>query len=101
MISPRRVVITGMGTVNAVTAGGARAVASALEAGQSAIRPVRGFDVSGLPSRLAAEVDETVLAGLVDRDAARRLSRICRLTLAACRLAVGDARNGSWTSSVR
>ena len=101
MTSPRRVVITGMGTVNAATAGGTPALAIALAGAQSPIRPVRAFDVSGLPSRLAAEVDEAVLAGLVERDAARRLSRICRLTLAACRLAVGDARNGSWTSSVR
>ncbi|MBI1957920.1 MAG: hypothetical protein HYS36_01670 [Candidatus Rokubacteria bacterium] len=92
MTSPRRVVITGMGTVNAATAGGTPALAGALAGAQSPIRPVRAFDVSGLPSRLAAEVDEGVLAGLVDRDAARRLSRICRLTLAACRLAVGDAR---------
>ena len=81
-----------MGTVNAATAGGTPALAGALEGAQSPIRPVRAFDVSGLPSRLAAEVDDAVLAGLVDRDTARRLSRICRLSLAACRLAVGDAR---------
>ncbi len=91
MTSPRRVVITGMGTVNAVTAGGAQALARALGAGQSAIRPVRGFDVSGLPSRLAAEVDDSVLEALVDRDLSRRLSRLCRLTVAACRLSVRDA----------
>ncbi|MBI2529311.1 MAG: hypothetical protein HYV93_25405 [Candidatus Rokubacteria bacterium] len=91
MTSPRRVVITGMGTVNAVTAGGAQALASALGARQSGIRPVRAFDVSGLPSRLAAEVAEGVLEGLVDRSVARRLSRLCRLTVAACRLSVQDA----------
>jgi 3-oxoacyl-[acyl-carrier-protein] synthase II len=36
-------------------------------------------------------VDEATLASLVDRDAARRLSRICRFGLAACVLAVRDA----------
>lgn len=87
-----RVVITGIGTVNAASVGGQHAVAQALASGRSAIAPVRAFEVEGCPSRLAAEVDETALAGLIDRDVARRLSRICRLTVAACRLALVDAR---------
>jgi len=91
MTPSRRVVITGMGTVNAATAGGAGALAVALSAGQSAVRPVRAFDTSGLSSRLGAEVDEAVLEGLVDRNAARRLSRVCRLAVAACRLSARDA----------
>ncbi len=91
MTVPRRVVITGMGSVNAATAGGTQAVAAAL-GGPPAIHPVRAFDVAGLGSRLAAEVDEAALAGYLDRDAARRLSRICRLAVAACRAAVADAR---------
>jgi 3-oxoacyl-[acyl-carrier-protein] synthase II len=52
---------------------------------------VRTFSVADCASRLAAEVDEATLASLVDRDAARRLSRICRLALGACLLAVRDA----------
>jgi 3-oxoacyl-[acyl-carrier-protein] synthase II len=36
-------------------------------------------------------VDDGALASLIDADAARRLSRICRLAVAACRLAVEDA----------
>ena len=92
MSPPRRVVVTGIGTVNAATAGGARALAAALAAGASAIAPIRSFDVGGCPSRLAAEVDEAVLAGLIDRDAARRLSRICRLAVAASRRALDDGR---------
>jgi 3-oxoacyl-[acyl-carrier-protein] synthase II len=80
-----------MGTVNALTAGGRDAVAGALALGRSAIGPATGFSVSDLPSRLAAQVEPGVLASLVDRDAARRLSRICRLTVAACELAVKDA----------
>jgi len=87
----RRVAITGMGTVNASTAGGAAAVAGALAA-RSGIGPLRAFAADRCSSRLAAEIDDAVLAALVDRDAARRLSRICRLTVAACRLAVEDAR---------
>ncbi len=87
----RRVVITGMGSINASTAGGTTAVAGALALGRSAIAPVRHFKADGLGSRLAAEVEDSVLASLLDRDEGRRLSRICRLTLAACLLAMRDA----------
>jgi 3-oxoacyl-[acyl-carrier-protein] synthase II len=87
----RRVVVTGLGTVNASTAGGREALAGALALGRSAIAPVKSFAVDGCASTLGAEVDESTLASLVDRDAARRLSRICRLGLAACVLAVRDA----------
>jgi 3-oxoacyl-(acyl-carrier-protein) synthase len=84
-------VVTGLGTINASTAGGRDALAGALALGRSAIGPVRTFDTSACASRLAAEVDDATLATLVDRDAARRLSRICRLALGACLLAVRDA----------
>jgi 3-oxoacyl-[acyl-carrier-protein] synthase II len=87
----RRVVVTGLGTVNASTAGGREALAGALALGRSAIAPVRSFVTAGCASGLAAEVDEATLASLVDRDTARRLSRICRLALGACVLAVRDA----------
>jgi 3-oxoacyl-(acyl-carrier-protein) synthase len=87
----RRVVVTGMGSVNASTAGGTDAVAGALALGRSAIAPVRRFKVDGLASRLAAEVEDSVLASLLDRDEGRRLSRICRLALSACLLAMRDA----------
>jgi 3-oxoacyl-[acyl-carrier-protein] synthase II len=86
-----RVVITGMGTVNASTAGGTEAVAAALAMGRSGIRPVTAFPVDGFPSRLAAPIEDDTLAALIDRDQARRLSRICQLTVAACVLAVRDA----------
>jgi 3-oxoacyl-[acyl-carrier-protein] synthase II len=88
----RAVVITGIGSVNAIALGGSSTMVATLASGRSAIGPVRAFDVDGAPSRLAAEVDDAALAGLVDADAARRLSRICRLTLAASRLALADAR---------
>lgn len=88
-MTPRRVVITGMATVNASTAGGRAALAGALE--RSAITPVSVFAVENFASRLAAQVDEATLSSLLDRDAARRLSRICRLTVAACQLAIRDA----------
>jgi Beta-ketoacyl synthase, N-terminal domain len=87
----RRVVVTGMGSVNACAAGGTEAVAKALAQGRSPIAPMRAFPVEGLSSRLAAEVDDHGLGVLIDGDRARRLSRICRLTVAAVVLAVQDA----------
>ena len=53
--------------------------AGALALGRSAHRPGAGVRAGDCASRLAAEVDEATLTSLVDRDAARRLSRICRL----------------------
>ena len=91
MTAPRRVVVTGIGTVNALGAGGAPALAALLAAGRSAIGPVRSFDASHSASRLAAEIDEVALAGLVDADTARRLSRICRIAVAASSQAMADS----------
>ena len=91
----RRVVITGMGTVNALTSGGRSAVAEALALGRSGIGPLRGFVPEPDTSRLAAEIDDARLAALIDPAEARRLSRICRLTVAACRLAMEDSGVGS------
>jgi len=47
----RRVVVTGIGTVNASTAGGRDALARALALGRSAIAPVRAFDTAAMSSR--------------------------------------------------
>src|SRR5262249_38886429 len=91
VVTDRRVVVTGVGTLNASTVGGRDALAAALASGRSAIEPIRAFDAADLTSRLGAEVNDDVVASLVDRDAARRLSRICRLALGACLLAVQDA----------
>lgn len=92
MTPRRRVVVTGMGSVSAAGAGGAATVAAALERRTQTIAPVTTFLLDGCASRLAAQVDEGLLMALLDADAVRRLSRICRLTLAACRAAVDDAR---------
>ena len=87
-----RVVITGMGTVNACSVGGTDAVAGVLAQGRSAIAPVRAFAINGCRSRLAAEVEASTLSALLNRDTDRRLSRVCQLTVAACRLAAADAK---------
>ena len=88
----RRVVVTGIGTVNALVSGGASALAGALAEARGGIRPVAAFSVADCSSHLAAEVDDAMHELLIDPGEARRLSRVCRLAVAAARLAVADAR---------
>ena len=91
MSGARRVVITGLGSVSAAGCGGSAAVAAALERSAETIAPLKAFVVPDCASRLAAEVDDDELMTLLDADTVRRLSRICRMAVAACRLAATDA----------
>ena len=97
MRSGRRVVITGIGSVSAAGAGGTPAVADALARRPATIAPVAAFELDGCASHFAAEVDEARFMALLDPDSVRRLSRICRMTLAACRTAVQEAGLGGGT----
>jgi 3-oxoacyl-[acyl-carrier-protein] synthase II len=90
-MSGRRVVITGMGSVSAAGAGGTAVVAEALERRPRTIAPLKAFALDGCTSRLAAEVEDARFMALLDPDSVRRFSRICRMTLAACRLAVEES----------
>lgn len=91
MSDRRRVVITGIGTVNASTAGGTESLVTWLALGRSAIGPVRGIPVDGCRSRLAAQVEPETLAALIGPESSRRLSRVCQLAVSACEIAVRDA----------
>ena len=85
-------VITGVGSVSPLGAGGFAATATALDAGRPGIAPLRQFPTDAGASQLGAEVSDETLADLMDPEEARRLSRVCQLTIAACRLALRDAR---------
>ena len=87
----RRVVVTGMGSVSAAGCGGSAAIAAALASSAERIAPLKAFALPDGPSRLAAEVDDGELMSLLDADAVRRLSRICRMAVAACWLAAAEA----------
>jgi 3-oxoacyl-[acyl-carrier-protein] synthase II len=71
----QRVVITGLGAITAVVNGGAELVANAI--------------ACAVPAD--AERVDRALAELIDGAEARRLSRVSQLTIAAARLAIGDA----------
>jgi 3-oxoacyl-(acyl-carrier-protein) synthase len=62
-----------------------------LEASSSSFRPIRAFPTHGMKSHLARELPDDLLRSFVERDEARRLSRICQLAVAACRLALRDS----------
>lgn len=86
---PRRVVITGVGVVNAAVRGASAALGAWLDAPYPVVRRVA--DAAG-GSRLAAEIEAHQLEGLVDAAESRRMSRVCQLTVAAARLALAEAR---------
>jgi 3-oxoacyl-(acyl-carrier-protein) synthase len=79
----RGVVITGVGVVNAAVVGASPALGAWLARPRPAPRTA-----GALP---AVRVADATLAALVDGGEARRLSRVCQLTIAAARLAVGEA----------
>ena len=75
MSARHRVAITGAGAVTSVVSGGANVLLDAIAAGTAAD---------------AERIDRT-LATLIDAAEARRLSRVCQLTVAAARLAIENA----------
>jgi 3-oxoacyl-[acyl-carrier-protein] synthase II len=81
----RRVVVTGVGSLNGAFAGGTPALAAWLAAPRAAVRRRPEFAAP------VAGVEASVLADLVDETERRRLSRISQLTVAAARLALEDA----------
>jgi 3-oxoacyl-[acyl-carrier-protein] synthase II len=81
----REVVITGVGVVNAAVVGASPALDAWLRAPRAAAcsRPGGARPVVRLP--------EGTLAALIDSGEARRLARVCQLTIAAARFAVAES----------
>ena len=89
----RRVVVTGVG-VMASNGVGRETFWSACTEGVSGIRPIRAFDASCHPVRVAGEVPDHDLASLVPascRKHFKNMSRSARLGLGAAGLAVTDS----------
>jgi 3-oxoacyl-[acyl-carrier-protein] synthase II len=84
-----RVVVTGIGSVSALGAGGGAAVGAALTRGLPAIEPVRAFPTDDYSSRLGGEVGD--LTGYLQDGEARRLARASQLAVVAARLALANA----------
>jgi 3-oxoacyl-[acyl-carrier-protein] synthase II len=86
----RRVVITGLGTVNPLAVG-VRAFWEGLLAGQSGIAPIEQFDTSAFKVRFGGEVKNWNPDTFLDPKTSRRLDRFAQFALAASRFAVEDA----------
>jgi 3-oxoacyl-[acyl-carrier-protein] synthase II len=92
--SSRRVVITGIGTV-APLGFDIDAVWQALLAGRCAVRPIRAFDVSTLPTRFAAEIDDFDARKFVEKSQRKALGLMARpiqLAVAAAQCALNHGQ---------
>jgi 3-oxoacyl-[acyl-carrier-protein] synthase II len=89
----RRVVVTGLGVV-APNGVGKEAFWSACVAGRSGVGPIRSFDASGHPVRIAAEVppfDPTPFIPHEHRKSLKIMGRAMRFAVGAAGLAVKDS----------
>jgi 3-oxoacyl-[acyl-carrier-protein] synthase II len=87
---PRRVVVTGMGTVNAL----AQDVPSfweALVAGRSGVATITRFDPSRVTAKVAAEVKDFDPTAVLDRKDIRRTDRYIQFALVCARQALDQA----------
>ena len=87
---PRRVVVTGMGTLTAL----GNDVASTWEgmvAGRSGIATITAFDPSRVQARIAGEVKDFDASGVLDKKDMRRIDRYIQFGLVASRQAMDQA----------
>ena len=89
-MTPRRVVITGIGAITPVGSG-ADGLWDGVMADASAVRLIDRFDASMFPSRIAAQVTDFDPADHLDARRARRLDRFSALSVAASRMAFENA----------
>ncbi len=97
MSARRRVVVTGLGVVSPL-GHGVEALWRGLAAGRSAVGPIRRFDASGYPTRIAAESPEPERPeAIADRlwHAASRIERFAFVAASAA-LADADLAPGAW-----
>jgi 3-oxoacyl-[acyl-carrier-protein] synthase II len=90
MSRTRRVVITGLGTVNPLGNNVATTWASVVAA-KSGIGPITAFDPAGLETRIAGEVVNFDPVAHLGRREARRMERVTQLALVAAGEALEDA----------
>ncbi len=86
----RRVVITGLGTVNPL-GNDVDSFWKAAQEGVSGVAPITAFDASELPTKFAAEVKDFDPEDYLERKEARRLDRFNQLFFAATSQAMADA----------
>ena len=90
MKEARRVVVTGIGTINAI-GNNIEEYFSNLEKGVSGAAEITLFDATQFKSRIACEVKNYDWANYFDRKEARKYDRFCQFALVAATEAVEDA----------
>lgn len=90
VVAGRRVVVTGLGTLNPLGQDVASTWA-AICAGQTGIGPITLFDAAGYETRIAGEVKDFDPVARFGRKEARRMARLTQLALAATEEALADA----------
>ncbi len=86
----RRVVITGIGAITPIGTG-APALWGGLRERRSAVQGITRFDPTPFKSRIAAQVNDFAAGDHIEARRARRLDRFGQFSIAAARLALGDA----------
>ncbi len=90
--SSRRAVVTGIGVLSSVGMGPA-SFWEALREGRGGIRPIRAFDASGLPVRIAGEIATFDAKDFIDkkeRKSLRMMARTIQLAVCAAQRALED-----------
>ncbi|MFQ3593778.1 MAG: beta-ketoacyl-[acyl-carrier-protein] synthase family protein [Gemmataceae bacterium] len=96
-MSPRRVVVTGLGPISPIGLGFA-AFRTALLSERSGVHLLQLFDATALPVRFGGEIEEFDARDFLDKKDRKQLKlmvRTIQLAVAAARLAREDARLGS------
>ena len=86
----RRVVITGLGTVNPTGNTVAESWA-AIKDGRCAVEPITAFDTADFKVKLAAEVKNFDPAERINKREARKMARFTQFAVAAAEEAIGDS----------
>jgi 3-oxoacyl-[acyl-carrier-protein] synthase II len=89
-MSKRRVVVTGLGIVSPVGTGIQKAWDNIVN-GRSGIATVTKFDASALPTRIAGEVKDFIVADWLNPKEARRMDTFIHYGVAAAKMALDDA----------
>lgn len=89
-MSKRRVVVTGLGIVSPVGTGIQKAWDNIVN-GRSGIATITKFDASNLPTRIAGEVKDFVVADWLNPKEARRMDTFIHYGVAAAKMALDDA----------
>ncbi|MFD8631220.1 beta-ketoacyl-[acyl-carrier-protein] synthase family protein [Streptomyces sp. NPDC059533] len=88
--APRRVVITGLGTVTSIGLG-VTAFLDGLRSGRSGVKPITAFDTTGFAHANGCEVDDFEPGDWIHRTDPAELGRATQFSIAAARMAVEDA----------